>query len=102
MREQKITEIINMSLAPSHLEVVNESDMHQGPPGRETHFKLVAVSDKFDSLSRVERHQLVYKLLESELQSGLHALALKLYSTNEWQKNKDNMNLNSPDCSHKK
>ena len=102
MRQQKIIDIINTNLAPSHLEVVNESDMHQGPLGRETHFKLVAVSDKFSDLSLVQRHQLVYKLLDSELQAGLHALALKLYSVTEWEKNKSNMNLSSPECSHKK
>jgi len=34
MRQESITKIITTELTPSHLEVVNESDMHQGPPGR--------------------------------------------------------------------
>jgi len=76
--------------------------MHQGPPGRESHFKLIVASEKFTDLSRVQRHQLVYKLLDGELKAGLHALALKLYTGSEWQKLDGQANLNSPDCSHKK
>ena len=32
------------SLAPEHLELVNESHMHSVPPGSESHFKAVVVS----------------------------------------------------------
>jgi stress-induced morphogen len=34
------------------------------------------VSAKFDRRSRVERHRLVYDLLNAEFADGLHALAL--------------------------
>ena len=51
--EQKLTN----SLTPSHLEVINESHMHNVPPGSESHFKVVIVTDVFDGISRVRRHQ---------------------------------------------
>lgn len=35
-------------LEPSHLEVINESGMHNAPAGAESHFKVVVVSEKFE------------------------------------------------------
>ena len=46
--EEKITE----ALAPSHLEVINESRNHGAGPEAESHFKLIVVSDKFDGGSQ--------------------------------------------------
>ena len=46
------------ALNPSHLEVVNESAGHGGYfPGKESHFKVVMVSDAFQGLRSVQRHQ---------------------------------------------
>ncbi len=39
--QQNIEAKIKSSLAPSHLEVINESHMHNVPPGSESHFRLV-------------------------------------------------------------
>ncbi len=46
---------------PSHLEVVNESAGHGGYfPGKESHFKVVMVSEDFQGLRAVQRHQKIY------------------------------------------
>ena len=42
------------TLQPSHLEVIDESYMHNVEPGRESHVRIVAVSDKFESLNLVK------------------------------------------------
>lgn len=98
-RESRIQDLLIENFQPDHLEVENESDQHSGPPGRESHFKVILVSKKFADLSRIERHQLVYGLLQSELDSGLHALALKLYTPEQWGQNPSTQ---SPDCSSKR
>lgn len=77
------------ALAPVHLEVVNESHMHNVPKGSQTHFKVVIVSDRFEGLSSVRRHQLVYGALKDELsrkpaQGGIHALAITSRTPIEW------------------
>ncbi len=42
------------TLAPNHLEVVNESSGHGGYfPGKESHFKVIVVSEKFAGLRLV-------------------------------------------------
>lgn len=83
---ERIEATLKEALDPSHLEVINESHMHNVPKGSETHFKVVVVSRRFDGLSPVKRHQLVYGALTSELESGVHALAITSRSPGEWEK----------------
>lgn len=86
MMLQKIEEKLRAALAPEHLEVINESHMHKTPPGAQTHFKVVVVTGRFDGLSAVKRHQLVYATLAEELRSkpGIHALAITSRTPAEW------------------
>ena len=80
-----------------HLEVVNESDQHNVPPGSESHFKVVVVSDAFEGKTLVARHQLVYRLLEEELREKIHALALHTYTKQDWPEAPDSLRQ-SPQC----
>jgi BolA protein len=88
---------IRDSLAPVHLEVVNESHMHSVPPNSETHFKLIVVSDAFAGTPLVQRHRRVNELLQSELNAGVHALALQTLTPEEWEK-KGGITAASPNC----
>jgi stress-induced morphogen len=72
------------ALEPTYLEVINESHMHNVPKGSETHFKVVIVAERFDGVSSVKRHQLVYGALSDEMKSGVHALAITSRSPAEW------------------
>ncbi|MBQ14754.1 MAG: transcriptional regulator [Gammaproteobacteria bacterium] len=94
---QKIIEkIIQEELAPSRLLVENESQFHGGP-ATESHFKLTVVSNGFDGLRPVGRHQKIYALLADQLNNGVHALALHLYTEQEWQA-LNQQAPDSPDC----
>lgn len=81
-RQSLIERRLREALPLTHLEVLNESHNHSA--GQDTHFKIVAVSEAFDGLRAVARHQRVYALLADEMQRGLHALALHLYTPGEW------------------
>ncbi|MBX9930469.1 MAG: BolA family transcriptional regulator [Methylobacterium sp.] len=76
-----IAKALTEALAPTSLEVVDESHLHAGHSGwreaGETHFRLDVVSSAFEGKSRVERHRLVNGVLEPAFQRGLHALAVK-------------------------
>ncbi len=67
---------------PDQLEVIDESDQHQGHAGwREgggTHLRVVMRAASLDGLSRVERSRAVHRVLAAELGGRLHALALDL------------------------
>lgn len=80
-----IEEKVSAALQPLHLELLNESHMHAGPR-TDSHFKLVVVAEAFESLGKVKRHQLLYRLLAAELAGTVHALALHLYTPAEWEK----------------
>ena len=51
-----------------------------------THFEAVVVSNAFAGKSRVQRHQLVYQTLGERMREGIHALSIKTYTPEEWQK----------------
>ncbi len=83
--EQQIADIVSAELKPVTMELVNESYMHSVPPGSESHFKLLVVSDAFVGQRKVARHQLLYTLLADQLTGPVHALALHTHTLEEWQ-----------------
>lgn len=97
-RQAQITESLHEALTVSHLELENESHMHSVPPNSETHFKLVLVSPEFEGLNKVKRHQKVYQILNRFMQEGLHALALHLFTPEEWNTNENSAVPASPNC----
>lgn len=85
-------------LQPIHLEVVNESAGHGGYfPGKESHFKVIIVSEQFNGLRLVQRHQKVYATAGDLLSPGnIHALAIHAYLPTEWTGSAPA----SPECAH--
>ncbi len=79
-----------------YLVVENESHMHSGP-ATDSHFKVTLVADDFAGKRLVQRHQLIYGLLAEELQGPVHALAMHLYTAQEWQDRGGEVPL-SPRC----
>ncbi|MDO4224190.1 MAG: BolA family protein [Acinetobacter sp.] len=86
------------ALQPQHIDILNESDRHGGYyPGKESHFKVVIVSEQFQGLRLVQRHQKVYALTPHLVTAGkIHALALHAYTPDEWQ----GQFPASPQCAH--
>ena len=41
------------------------------------HFRAEVVSDRFDGLSRIEQHKLIYDVFGDEVGGPIHALSLK-------------------------
>lgn len=85
---QGLTDALS-ALNPTHLTLDNESHQHAGYfEGKESHFKLVIVSDDFLGKRLIARHQMVYALANPYLTSSggtLHALAIHAYTPDEWQ-----------------
>jgi len=71
------------------MQLVDESHQHSVAEGAESHFNLLIVTDAFDGMRLVQRHQAVYRALQTELDSGLHALTLKTLTPAEWQASPD-------------
>jgi len=84
--ETEIHKQLAEGFQPVHLEVINESHQHNVPPGSESHFKVVLVSEAFAGKRQVQRHQAVYGALAEQLKGPVHALALHTYSPEEWSR----------------
>lgn len=91
--EQKLAE----GIQAMHLEVINESSNHNVPPGSESHFKVVVVSNDFEGKNLLARHRLVNEILAEELRSRIHALALHTYTEEEWREQNGDAPM-SPPC----
>nr|XP_034830203.1 DNA-binding transcriptional regulator BolA isoform X1 [Maniola hyperantus] len=85
------------ALQAKHMEVINESYMHNVPKGAETHFKVVVVSDQFDGLPLIKRHRMVNDVLKEELQNGVHALSIVAKTPQQWETS-DKIVESSPNC----
>jgi BolA family transcriptional regulator, general stress-responsive regulator len=75
-----ITEKLSAAFTPQSVEVKDESHQHAGHaghrPGGETHFRVYIVAEAFRGKSRLERHRMINAALVTELQNGVHALAI--------------------------
>ena len=95
--QRVIEQMLNDKLEPVHLEVVDESNMHNVPPGSESHFKVTVVSEQFEGEMLVARHRLVNDILADLLHSQIHALALHTLTRDEWSE-RGNDERDSPPC----
>lgn len=79
-----IVEKLSQKFAPSHLEVLDESERHRGHagsrPGGETHFRVRIATPAFAGKTRLQQHRAVMDALDAELKSGVHALAVEIVS----------------------
>ena len=84
---ERIKTKLTEALAPTALEVVDESYKHKGHRGArpegETHFHVAVTSDQFTGMMRVARQRLVYRILAEELAGPVHALSLDISAPGE-------------------
>jgi BolA family transcriptional regulator, general stress-responsive regulator len=75
------------ALAPTRLDIVNESHLHAGhrssPGTGESHFRVLVVSPVFAGKSRLARQRLINETLAEELKTQIHALAISAYAPDE-------------------
>jgi BolA protein len=66
------------ALQPERLAVQDDSHLHAGHAGAREgrHFSVSILSRRFEGLSRVSRHRLVYDALDALMGHGIHALAI--------------------------
>ncbi|MBD3663627.1 BolA family protein [Sulfitobacter aestuariivivens] len=81
-KTEEIIARLQDALAPSELEVVDDSESHRGhggyQEGGESHYNVRIRSATFKGMSRVARHRAVHAALGPDLLGRIHALALDL------------------------
>ena len=74
------------ALQPQAVQIEDDSAKHAGHPGAASgggHYRLRMVSHRFEGLSRLARHRLVYDSLGQMMQREVHALSMVLLTPSE-------------------
>lgn len=90
-RIASIRERLDAALAPTQLEIIDESDQHVGHAGArdgKSHFRVRIVSPLFEGAKPLERHRLVFDALDDMLKTDIHALSVLAQAPEEVQKSK--------------
>lgn len=76
MEPRRIREMIEEGLSTSFVEVEGDG----------THFQAVVVSEQFRGKTMLERHKLVYGTLGNAMDGDIHAISIKTYTDDQWEK----------------
>ncbi len=74
-------------LAPSHIEIIDDSALHAGHAGARSgggHYQLTIVSDAFNGQNIVARHRAIYQALGDLMTTRVHALSINAKSPDEF------------------
>ncbi len=77
------------ALAPSVLELTDESHLHAGHAGAASgggHFRLLIVSEQFRGLAVLARHRRVYESLAAMIPQEIHALSIEALTPEQAQR----------------
>lgn len=82
MIRQRLTD----KLAPSSLEIIDDSHKHighAGAAGGGGHFTVNIVAETFAGKSLIQRHRAIYDALGDAMESEIHALSIKAKTQSE-------------------
>lgn len=86
MSQKEFEDILRKEFEPLKLEVVDQHylGLKHEEDAQGWHFTVKIVSTKFEGLTRIARHKLVYKVIQDYIDSGVvHAVGLKLLTPEE-------------------
>lgn len=78
-----IRQKLQAAFTPAFLEVKDDSHLHVGHIGAQQgggHFTVTITSSHFANKSLIERHRLVYQVLEELIPKEIHALKIHAYA----------------------
>ena len=85
-RKKEITRLLTDAFDPETLGVEDESYMHEGHEGAKDgrgHFRVLIIANVFEGKSMIERHRMIYRVLDDMLRLDIHALAIDAWSPDE-------------------
>ena len=91
---ETLQELIKKGLGAEFVEVKDESEKHTDHAGaRQTgggHFSALIIAEAFEKKDRIERHQIVYRILSAYLESHIHAFRMRTLTPGVWLMFTDN------------
>ena len=81
MESQEVENLIRDAFPKAEIEVISQD--HEDERSSGDHFGLVITSEKFDGMSRVERHRAVYDALGDAMGGEIHAVEIRAQTPEE-------------------
>ncbi len=85
--KKQIVDLLTVNLNPTFLQIIDDSAKHadhnSAAKAGGTHFSLKIISANFSGKSRIERHRMIYKILDAQLKGQVHALAITALTPEE-------------------
>lgn len=85
-RIEAIRERLTQKLAPTQLDIVDESHLHAGHAGAASgagHFAVTIIAETFRDKTLIERHRMVYQAVDDLMRTEIHALSIQAKSPEE-------------------
>ncbi len=85
-RIEQIRDALQQALAPSVLEIEDDSHRHAGHAGARDgrgHFNVQVVSERFTGMAPLARHRAVYAALGTLMETDIHALSIRAHTPSE-------------------
>lgn len=86
LRKAEITRLLNDYFKPETLGVEDEGYMHEGHVGARDgrgHFRVLIISEAFEGKLMIERHRMIYRVLDDMMKNDIHALAIDAWTPDE-------------------
>ncbi|MBT8047333.1 MAG: BolA family transcriptional regulator [Xanthomonadales bacterium] len=86
LRKGEIHRLLSDAFTPESLGVEDESYLHEGHEGAKDgrgHFRVLIIAEAFEGKSMIERHRMIYRVLDDMMRLDIHALAIDAWSPDE-------------------
>ena len=87
---EKIFLTLTDRLEAQFVDIKDESVKHVGHKSAKEsgggHYDAIIVSSHFEGKATLARHRLIYEALQKEFSREIHALSIKAYTPEEWNK----------------
>jgi len=86
LRKAEISRLLKEAFDPETLGVEDESYLHEGHEGAKDgrgHFRVLMIAEIFEGKTMIERHRMIYRVLDAMMRNDIHALAIDAWSPAE-------------------
>ncbi|MBT8051506.1 MAG: BolA family transcriptional regulator [Gammaproteobacteria bacterium] len=86
VRKAEIVKRLNDAFEPETLGVEDESYLHKGHEGAKDgrgHFRVLIIAEAFTGKNLLDRHRMIYRVLDEMMRIDIHALAIDAWAPEE-------------------
>ena len=86
VRKAEIIKRLNDAFEPETLGVEDESYLHKGHEGAKDgrgHFRVLIIAEAFTGKNLIDRHRMIYRVLDEMMRIDIHALSIDAWAPEE-------------------